>query len=343
MSQRVLNSFITLCLMAVVPSGDALAVESPSDDLVQMIVKLIGDPDKEFRAAGLDKLRTSAKGAAATQQFTSMLKKLDPLGQVALLNALADRGDASARSAILELISSSKEESVRAAGIAAIGNLGSAADLPLLVKSLAASSNSEKAAAKQSLINIAGETVCPLLAAESKSASPAVRATLIDVLATRRASDEGPIFVAAAIDDSAQVRSAAMNALGQIGRPEQLTAMLAGVLKATKGGERDTAERNVASVCARIDNQDQRATKLIEALNTVPVSDRDELLSLVGRVGGKKLIDFVADIAFGNDVARRKLGIDALSKWPDASVADKLLEIVNKASDPAERNQAFQG
>ena len=99
----------------------------------------------------------------------------------------------------------------------------------------------------------------------------------------------------------------------------------------------------MASVCARIDNQDQRATKLIEALNTVPVADRDELLSLVGRVGGKKLIDFVADIAFGNDAARRKLGIDALSKWPDASVADKLLEIVNKASDPAERNQAFQG
>ena len=343
MLHRVLSGIVALCLMAVLPPDVALAAESPSDDLVQMIVKLIGDPDKEFRAAGLDKLRTSAKGAAATQQFTLMLTKIDGHGQVALLNALADRGDATARSAILELISSSKDDSVRAAGIAAIGSLGSASDLPLLVKSLSASSNVEQAAAKKSLIKIAGDTVCPTLAAESKSASPAVRATLIDVLATRRASGEGPTFVAAAVDDDAQVRSAAMNALGQIGRPEQLTAMLAGVLKAAKGGERDNAERNVATVCSRIDNQDQRATNLIEALNTLPVSERDELLSLVGRVGGKKLIDFVADIAFGNDAARRKLGIDALSKWPDASVADKLLEIVNKASDPAERNQAFQG
>ncbi len=343
MFQRVLYGIAALCLMAVLPPGDASAAESPSDDLVQMIVKLIGDPDKEFRAAGLDKLRTSAKGTAATQQFTSMLKKLDAQGQIALLNALADRGDPSARSAILELISSSKEDSVRAAGIAAIGSLGSASDLPLLVKTLSATSAVEQAAAKQSLIKIDGETVCPVLASESKSASPAIRATLLDVLATRRASEEGPTFVAAAIDDNGQVRSAAMNALGQIGRPEQLNSMLAGVLKAAKGGERDNAERNVASVCARIDNQDQRATKLIEALNTVPVSDRDELLSLVGRVGGKKLIDFVADIATGTDAARRKLGIDALSKWPDASVADKLLEIVNKASDPAERNQAFQG
>ena len=56
-------------------------------------------------------------------------------------------------------------------------------------------------------------------------------------------------------------------------------------------------------------------------------AQRDQLLSLVGRVGGKKLMNFVAEIATGPDAGRRKLGIDALSKWPDASVADKLLEI----------------
>jgi hypothetical protein len=32
-----------------------------------------------------------------------------------------------------------------------------------------------------------------------------------------------------------------------------------------------------------------------------------------------------------------------LSKWPDASVADKLLEITSKATDPAERSQSFAG
>ena len=82
---------------------------------------------------------------------------------------------------------------------------------------------------------------------------------------------------------------------------------------------------------------------MIKALDRVDAAQRDQLLSLIGRVGGKKLIDFVAEIATGEDAARRKLGIDALSKWPDASVADKLLEIANQATDPAERNQAFQG
>ncbi len=64
---------------------------------------------------------------------------------------------------------------------------------------------------------------------------------------------------------------------------------------------------------------------------------RDQLpRSLLGRVGGKKLVDFVAAIATGPDGSRRLLGIDALSKWPDASVADKLFEITNQTTDAAE-------
>jgi hypothetical protein len=181
------------------------------------------------------------------------------------------------------------------------------------------------------------------LAAEAKNSAPAVKAALIEVLATRRAVSELPAFVLATVDDNAQVRSAAMNALGQIGRPEQIAEMLPGVLKAEKGGERDAAEKNVALVCSRIDNEDRRGEAVIKALDGMGAGQRDQLLSLVGRVGGKKLINFVAEIATGSDVARRQLGIDALSKWPDASAADKLLEITNGATDPAERAQAFQG
>ena len=67
------------------------------------------------------------------------------------------------------------------------------------------------------------------------------------------------------------------------------------------------------------------------------------MLALVGRVGGPTLIDFVASIATEDNPARRLLGIDALSKWPDATAADKLMEIMSKATDPAERHQAFLG
>lgn len=342
MIRQVLHSLLICGCLSLLPSSFARADDKPSDELLQQIVRLIGDDDREFRAAGLDLVRTGAKGAAATQLFAAQLPKLDEARQVALLSALADRRDVSARSAVLDLLANSKDASVKAAALAALGTLGNAADIPLLIKSLAAMSTGEQAAARQSLVELSGDTVSKALAAELKTAG-AAKAQLIDILATRRAIGELPAFVAATVDDNAGVRSAAFNALGQLGRPDQIAPMLPGVLKAQAGGERDNAERNVALICARIPDEDERGNRLIAALDTVPAADRDQLLALIGRVGGKKLINFVGDIATGKDAARRRLGIDGLSKWPDASVADKLLEIATQATDPAERNQAFQG
>lgn len=338
--------FQYLCLMTVLSlfsfTAASGADDKPSDDLIQMIVRLIGNSDREFRAAGLDYVRTSAKGTAATQTFAAQLAKIDAQGQVALIHALADRGDTAARNPILELQTKSTDDKVRAAAIASLGKLGGPADLPLLLKALSSSAG-EQAAARQALIQMTDPTVSKSIAAETKSASPNVKAALIDVLGTRRASDEMSTFLAASVDENSQVRSSAMTALGQLARPDQIAVLLPAVLKATKGPERDNAERNVAAVCKKIDNEDQRATDLIEAINKIPSAERDELLPLVGRVGGQKLINFVVEIATSDNPVRRQIGIDALSKWPDASVADKLLEIAIKATDQVVRSQAFQG
>lgn len=332
---------VSLVLFLAAPSPAAAA--DAGDQFVEQIVKLIANPDREFRAAALEQVRSSARGAARTRAFAAQLPKLDAPAQASLIAALADRGDAAARPAVVEALAASKDEEVRSAALAALGEIGGTEDLPTLVKALSAPSAAEQQAARTALRRMRGEAVVKTLAADAKTADPQTRAALIDLLAARRATSEAPVFIAASVDDDARVRSAAMNALGQLAGPDQLAAMVPAVLKAQQGSERDAAERNVAAVCARIENEDQRAAALIAALDNVGASRRDELLSLVGRVGGKRLIDFVGQIAAGSDAARRSLAIDALSKWPDASPADKLLEIANNATDPAERQQAFQG
>lgn len=343
MRSRVLQRLLFSGLIAILSASLSAAAEKPSEDFLRQIVALIGQSDREFRAAGLEQVRTAARGTAATELFASQLPKLNVEGQAALLGALADRADPAARPAVLAIASSSQDETVRAAAIAALGRLGSTAEIPLLIKSLSATSAREQAAARHSLVQLPGEAISKALALELTPAPAAVRSQLIDVLATRRARGELPALVSATLDDSPQVRSAAMNALGQIGQPAQLAAMLPGVLRAEPGSERNNAERNVALVCSRIGNEEERGTRLIEALQTIPASDRDGLLSLLGRVGGKTLIHFVREIATGQNAARRRLGIDALSKWPDASVADTLLELARQATEPGERSQAFEG
>jgi hypothetical protein len=324
------------------PSTTSIATAAPDESLA-LIIKLIGDSDREFRAAGLDHVRTGAGGSEGTRLFVARLPELDSEGQAALVRALADRGDSAARPAIVALLAASADEGLRTAAIGALGKLGGPADLPMFITCLSSQTATEQAAAREALRQMRDEKTAQALAAALSSVSPVIKADLIDVLAVRRATGELPAFLVASVDNSAPVRTAAMAALGQLGGAEQLAAMLPGVLKAQAGGERDAAERNVALVCSRIPNEDERSDLLIKALGTVKPDERDQLLSLVGRVGGGKLIDFVGEIATGSDTKRRKLGIDALSKWPDASTADKLLEIANRASDSAERNQAFQG
>ena len=253
--------FVALSLLVL--STTALpAAETQSDEHIQRILKLIGDKDRDFRAAGLEQVRSSARGPELTRVFAGELSKLDSEGQIALLDALADRGDVAARPAVLELVSASHDAAVRAAAIGALGRVGEAEDLPLLIKTATEGGKLERVAARDALTQFSGESVNKSLATALQSARPKAKEALIEILATRRASDQLPLLLAATVDKAAGVRRAAMNALGQIGRPDEIAQMLPGVLKAQKGGERDEAEKNVALVCERIDNEDQRGTAL---------------------------------------------------------------------------------
>jgi HEAT repeat protein len=342
MSHRFTHVVFLFTAAALAISPLPASAKNSGDELVEQVVKLLANPDREFRAAALEQVRSSARGEANTKTFAAQLPKLDPSAQAALVTALADRGDVAARPAIVELLASSKDEDVRSAALASLGEIGTADDVPTLIKALSAPSGAEQQATRTALVRIRGAAAVKALAGAARSGDAQTRAVLIDLLAVRRASGEMPVLLAASLDDDARVRSAAMNALGQLAGPEQLRAMIPAVLKAQKGGERDAAERNVAAVCARIENQDQRADALLAAFG-IEIGNADELLPLIGRVGGKKLIDYVGGIATGPDAARRLIAIAALGKWPDASPADKLLEIANKTSDAAEREQAFQG
>ncbi len=209
------------------------AADVQSDPFVAQVIKLIGDKDREFRAAGLEQVRTGAAGSEFTRLFAAELTKLNADGQVR-----SDRFGRSRRQRGPSRGAASpggKPGSRRArAAIAALGRLGTAEDLPLLVKKLTDGSKLERPAARTALTEIPGESTNKDLAAATQSGSAKVKAALIEVLATRRAGDELPVFLSAAVDDNFHVRTSAMSALGELAGPAQLAQMLPGVLKATK-------------------------------------------------------------------------------------------------------------
>jgi HEAT repeat protein len=311
--------------------------EEPADELVSLIVDSLHENDKELRAAGLDQIRTGAKGEAATRQFAAQLPKLSADAQAGLLGALADRGDVTARPAVVELLKATHEEPVKVAAIGALGAVGDERDLPLLLSFLSSDSKTEKSAARAALVRLRGEGVSSTIATTLKQSTDApLRVALIEILTTRRALEARPDLLNLAADSDAAVRAAAMNALGQLAGTAQIPGMLNGVFKAEKGSERDAAERAVVLVCSRTADGTQRAAPLLAAMDKCGPSDRPALLMTLGRLGDPSARPTIeAAIA---DLAMHEAGVRALCNWPDASVAARLIEILQADAQPKDRD-----
>ena len=325
------------CLSCGLQSAAAAEAAVPQD-AVQMTIDFLAKDDQAFRAIGLDRVRYGLKGEAATVQFAGLLSKLAPARQAELTAALADRGDRAALPAVLALLMASKEPAVRAAAVSGLGALGSGTEVAVLKTSLAAA-DPEKTAARRALTVIRGNDVTPLIVEAAKVGEPGLRPTFIDILADRRAVSALPDLLTAAIDGDPAVRTAAMRALARLGGPEQVAGMVQGVLKSAAGGERDEAERALVTVCTQNPGKEKAAEALLTQFKAADDTIQETLLTVLARVGGTGAIAIVDGLIADTNTAKRKLGLTALAKWPDATVSQRLLDLLGASQDQAERDQ----
>jgi hypothetical protein len=129
------------------------------------------------------------------------------------------------------------------------------------------------------------------------------------------------------VDNDPAVRTAAMAALGQLAGPEHIRGMVDGVLKAKKGPERDATERAIMFVCARIADAERRAEPLLAAMGQLAQAEQMAMLPTLGRVGGGAALKVIESAIA--DPSRHDMGVRALCNWPDASIAPRLIELVN--------------
>jgi HEAT repeat protein len=322
-------------------SSCAAEAEAP-DPIVELVVELLDDKDKDVRALGLEQVRTGAGGKAGTAAFAAQLPKLPPDAQVALLSALISRGDAAARPQVAGLLDADNEEAVRVAAVEALGFLGEPQDGGALLRLLSEGSDAEQAAARKALGRLPGQLVSEAIAAEIPKAEPPLQVSLIRVLTERRAFDAVPDLLAAATGNDAAVRSAAMRALGQLAKPKDVPGMVQGVLAAEQGREREDAEKAVMFVCQRIAEVEGQAEPLLAAMDALQEEQRIQLLPALGRIGGAAARKVVAAALASKDPSLHQAGLRGLCNWPDASVAAELIDLARTADDAGERLAALR-
>jgi HEAT repeat protein len=337
----LLLSSVTASMAVVLFTFQALsAAEQTADPMVDVVVNLLKDSDKDMRAIGLQQVREEVKGPAATKQFAELLPKLPPDTQAGLIAALTARGDKAARGAILETLKS-KDEQVRLASLRALGMLGEADDVPLLLQSLASKSEAEKKAALGSLGQIRGEGTDEKIVQALKAAKETPQQIeLIQILDRRKAASAVPVLLDLAISDKSELRQAAMLPLGQLASADDMPKLVQGVLKAERGAEREAAEKAVMFVCERTKDAEKRADPLLAVWEKLTDDQKIILLPTLGRVGGQKALKAVEAAIAGDNAQRRDAGVRALCNWPDSTVIPQLLKLAKDSTNAGYRLQA---
>ena len=319
-----------------------LGQDEADDGMLEMVIELLADDDKEMRSVGLEQVRTGLPGEAVTKRLAALLPDLPAAAQVSLLAALADRGDGAARDAVLALVSDGGDAAIQVAAVEALGALGSEADVEALANLLGDESEAKRQAAETSLGRLQGAGMTAAVVAQMQQATVEQRVVLIGVLTQRRALDAIDDLLAAALADEPSVRMAAMAALRELAAPEHVTAMVPAVLRAERGRERDAAEKVVMIVCARAKDAERRADPLLAAYETLDDADRRIMLSTLGRVGGTDALQLVEAAIASDDAELHSLGIRAVCNWPDASIAPRLIELVESDAHEPHRTSALR-
>ncbi|HOA51097.1 MAG: HEAT repeat domain-containing protein [Thermogutta sp.] len=309
----------------------------PDTQLLQMVLELLREEDKDIRGLALEQIRNELKGEAVTRRLAEELPKLKSEAQVGLLGALVDRGDKAARPAIVSLLKETPDSAVRQAAMRALAFLGEPADAQLLLPFFLEGTDAERQAAQFALTRIPGAEVGAAIIQAAERASAEQFRRLIALLLERRESAATARLLEWAGSGDPARRAAAVAALGDLAGPEQLPQMVRLVLATPPGRDREAVEKAVMLVCARIPDPEQRDASLLAAMKSLNETERVTLLPTLGRVGGKSALAMIEAAIQSQDAARHEAGIRAIANWPDGSVAERLIELAQHDPHPAHR------
>ena len=247
-------------------------------------------------------------------------------GKIAALVSLKYRGDRAVREAALMALDQAGTE-VRIAALAALIASGTAEDVSTLANLASAAENLKvRDAAFETLrLMTADGTNMAMIALMSEAKTPdpvVVRCAL-----ARRSPEFVPAFLKAAESSDAAIRLETFKAL-EILATETEAESLAGLLcRTAPGEEREAADRAVWMSCQKIPDPALRSAPLLAAMEKADAAGQCAILPSLARLGGERPLAAVHAAMQGRDQAVRDAGYRALANWPDATVANELLDI----------------
>jgi HEAT repeat protein len=295
------------------------------------------DPDRRLVAAG--QLPT-----IPDDQLDSLLARLSELPdgvQLAVLEVAAARRGAAVLPTVVEMVASDRAEA-QLAGIRCLGMVGDASVVPLLVDKLAGE-EAIVAAAQEALVKLPRGAVTAALL-DALRQRPEIRVPVIAVLVQLRCYDAIDPLIEIALDSDPSVYQPALEGLRGIADPDKtdLPRLVKLLLMSTPGRQRDEVEKTILIVTDKLPAGADRSELVRATLAAEGAEETIQALPLLGRLGGAASLEAIRTALASSDAPMREAAVRGLCNWPNADVAEQLLELASQAENDAWRRWALR-
>ena len=311
---------------------------------VPLLVEQLRSTDKAFFNIGLRTAR-ELPGPEATEALAAELGNAASDRQALMLLALADRGDAKALPAVLDAVKSGADH-VRTAAMSALARFADASCVPVLLDA-ALDENAQLAqTAKATLARLPGRDVDADLAARLPKETGRKRQVLIEVAGQRRIEAALPAIVRCAEDADAEIRAAAVGAIGTIGGARQAADLVRVLQKTDDPKEQAAIEKALMAIGGRAGTA--CGPHLMPLARSGAPALRVIGLHALACAGGPDALAAVRSAIGDTDETVQDEAVRTLSTWPsrwpeDDGVAEPLLALAKSARKAPHQVLALRG
>lgn len=307
---------------------------------VPLLVEQLKSADRALLSIGLSTAR-ELSGPKVTKALIQELNQMAPDRQASLILALADRGDTEALPAMLQAAQSGSKQ-VRIAALGMLRRLGNASCVPALLEIAVAADEDVSQAALAALEDLPGEGVNADLAARLAKAEGKSRQLLIQLAGLRRI-DAVAALLQAADDPDAQIRSAALTALGETVGLHDLSVLISRAVAPQYAEDAPVAQQALRAACIRMPDREACAEKLAAAMPPAPLPAQVTILEILSAMGGEKALQTLGAAAKSGNPELQDAASQRLGEWMTVDAAPVLLDLAKTATDAKYETRALRG
>jgi HEAT repeat protein len=310
----------------------------------QRILDVLHGQDTVLKPVAIANVRALPAGKASAV-FAAELPNLEAPEQVWMIDSLAARGDTAARTAIGNSLTSA-HAAVRRAAIAALGRMGGAWSVPLLVRAVAGATDAdERRAIETTLIVLpGGAPTDEAIVGALKESSGSTRAVLVTVIARREGPTANSLLLAEAGQSDPAAATAALRALSKTAGSKEVSPLLGLLNSAGDAAVRSEAAAAAGQAIARANNPAGRSAAVRNALDSAFSTDsRIALLGLLPACGDAASLHALQSATTASDSSVRAAAVRALADWPDTSAWDALAALYRQPETEASRGLVLRG